>query len=472
MLTALSMAHAVPLSAPAERELLIRWAPIPGTPQEAFFDDDTPDAALLFCGGWGSGKTMTLWGKGLKLSAINNPLPLIWVIPTYDHVLKTLLPKLEELDPTTGQPWFLRPDEYHYHETQHEFTWVGGGPIWFKSAADAEDARRIAGPNVAGALVDEPALISLRAWRNTTARVRHVGAKLRQTAAAGTADDLSWMQDYFFDPERPERYRRYDMSTTENRELLEHNPEYLAQIQENATEAEIQAFVHGKGVVLEGQAAYPTFNDGLHWIEGVEVQTEAPLCLTCDFNVAPMEWVIAQKTAGPAGPELRVIDGISLQVATIDSACEAFLEKYPTWPAGVVVYGDASGRHRHVRSHRSNYSIIRERLASVGPITVKVPTDNPPVASRLSAVNRLLKNANGVTRLWIRKWSPYRTCPTRALVRSLQRAIQKQGSEDLQKPAGETVTHASDALGYLVAVEFPVVKPRVQVGMAYVEALL
>jgi len=454
------------MTAVAERELTLWWGPIEGSSQAAFLDDDTPDAALLFCGGWGSGKTMTLWGKALKLSHINYPLAIIWVVPTYDHVLKTLIPKLEELDPETERPWFLSPDQYHYNQTTHEFTWAAGGPIWFKSAADAEDAKRIAGPNVAAALVDEPALISQRAWRNTTARVRHAGAKLRQTAAAGTADDLSWMQDYFFDPERPQRYRRYDMPTTENRELLKHNPEYLAQIQENATEAEIQAFVYGKGVVLDGQPAYPTFSDTLHWIEGVDLLPDVPLCLTCDFNVAPMEWVVAQLVAGPYGMECRVVEGISLQVATIDTACDAFLEKYPTWAPGIKVYGDATGRSRHVRSHKSNYTIIAERLSEAGPVTIEVPLENPPVAGRLSAVNRLLKNANGVTRLWIRKWSPFRTCPTRSLVRSLQRSLQKQGSEDIQKPAGETITHASDALGYLIAKEFPVSKPRQVIGTA------
>jgi hypothetical protein len=448
-------------------EFSIWWAPIPGTAQEAFFDDDTPNAALLFCGGWGSGKTMTLWGKALKLSLINNPLPLIWVVPTYDHVLKTLLPKLEEIDTDSDQPWFLTPDQYHYNQSTHEFTWVLGGPIWFKSAADAEDAKRIAGPNVAGALVDEPALISQRAWRNTTARVRHPNAKLRQTAAAGTADDLSWMQDYFFDPERPQRYKRYDMSTTENRELLSKNPDYLQEIQENATEAEIQAFVHGKGVVLEGQPAYPTFSDTLHWREDVaEPDPSLPLCLACDFNVAPMEWVLAQLRPGLHGPEVHVVDGISKQVATIDMACDAVLEKYPQWQAGFIVYGDASGRARHVRSHKTNYTIIESRLRDAGPVEVKVPLANPPISERLSAVNRMLKNANGVTRLWIRKWSPFRVCPTRALVRSLQRSVQKQGAEELLKPSGETVTHASDGLGYLVAYEFPVAKPRQVFGTA------
>ena len=88
-------------------ELEIFWGPLKDTPQEPFFDDDTPDSAILFCVGWGSGKTLTLWGKVLKLSAINYPLPGIWVVQQYDHIHHTLFPKLEELDPATGRPWFM-----------------------------------------------------------------------------------------------------------------------------------------------------------------------------------------------------------------------------------------------------------------------------------------------------------------------------------------------------------------------------
>lgn len=451
-------------------ELVIRWGPIPGTGQEAFFDDDTPDAALLFCGGWGSGKTMTLWGKALKLSAINAPLPLIWVVPQYDHIWRTLLPKLEELDPQTGEPWFLTPAQYTYHQTKHVFNWVGGGPIWFISADEAD---AIAGPNVAAALVDEPALIKQKAWRNTTARVRHTNAVLRQTCAAGTADDLSWMQEYFFDPERPDRYKRFEMATTDNRELLEWDPTYVQRVMENATEAEIQAFVQGKGVLLDGQPAYPPFDEALHWTRTVPAPDPAqPLVLCCDFNVAPMCWVVGQRRIGPHGPEAHVLDGVTEEIATTDSACDAFLAKFPTWPAGIHVYGDCNGRNRDVRSHRSNYTIIAERLATSGPVDLRVPSQNPPVASRLSAVNRLLKTASGVTRLWIRKTDPARTCPTRTLVRSLQRSKMAPGKQDVEKKAGETITHAGEALGYWIAREFPIVKPTMAAGAVRVDWLL
>lgn len=471
MIHALALAGAALATAPAMtstppvEQLVIRWAPIPNTAQEAFFDDDTPDAALLFCGGWGSGKTMTLWGKALKLSAINAPLPMIWVVPQYDHVWRTLLPKLEEYDPVTSEPWFLTAAQYDYHQTRHVFSWLGGGEIWFLSA---EEADRIAGPNVAGALVDEPALISQKAWRNTTGRVRHTGAKLRQTCAAGTAEDLSWMADYFFDAARPDRYRRYEMPTTDNRELLAHDPTYVQRVMENATDAEIAAFVGGKGLRIDGQPAYTTFDERLHWTADVPgFDASQPIVLTCDFNVSPMCWVIGQARIGRSGPEAHVLDGITQAIATTDSCCDEFLGKYPHCPAGIDVYGDCNGKNRDVRSHKSNYQIISERLAVAGPVRLHVPTQNPPVSRRLASVNRLLKNASGVTRLWIRKSDPARQCPTRQLVRSLQRTTIPAGKQDVEKKSGETITHAGEALGYWIAREFPATDGMAAVGVGF-----
>jgi hypothetical protein len=110
--------------------------------------------------------------------------------------------------------------------------------------------------------------------------------------------------------------------------------------------------------------------------------------------------------------------------------------------------------------------MIREFLEGwAGTITEKVPNANPDVAESINAVNRLLKDGLGHTRLWIRRWEPARTCPTRELVRSFQRTSKKTGTRDIEKPAGETHTHASEALRYLVAQEFPVLMPSVPFGM-------
>ncbi len=457
--------------AAAARELVIWWAPIPGTAQEAFFDDDTPEAKLLFTGGRGSGKTASLCAKVLKLSAINAPLPIIWLVPTWDHVEKTILPALEDADPATGERWFLQPGDFDYHQTKHVLTWAGGGPIWFFTA---ENFKAIAGPNVAALAVDEPGSIDERAWRNAIARVRHPGAKLRQIVASGTPEGLNWLYEWFGEGSRSSTHRVYRMKTTENIELLKSHPDFIAQIAENATEAELQSYIDGQFTSLTGALAFPTFDESTHWTPAVELHAGLPLRLMFDFNVNPMTLGIAQMVSGPSGPEAHVVDWIAeYGGATVESCCLAFRARYPHgWPAGVVIYGDATGKARHVKSLKSNYQIIRDTLNGIdgqgvrfgpafGPIQEKVPASNPPVTESINAVNRLLRDGHGRTRLWIRKTEPARECATRELVKSLQRTSKKSGTDDIEKKAGETHTHAGEALRYFIAVEFPVLKPQV-----------
>lgn len=462
------------------REVSIWWAPIPGSAQESFFDDDTPDANLLFTGGWFAGKTMTLMAKMLKLSAINNPVQGFWLVPDWSHIERTILPMLGELDPDTGEYWFLRPDQWAFNHRTHVFTWDGGGPIQFLTA---ENPKAIAGPSGAFLGVDEPGSIKHEAWRNAVARVRSSGAKLRQKVASGTWEGLNWLADQFGDPERPEAYKVFTMRTVENTEGMRHNPQYIAQVKDNITEAEAASYLDAKLSNLTGALAFPNFEEGLHWTPNVpELDRARPLRLMFDFNVNPMTLGLAQIASGPYGPELHVPDWIAeYGGATVESCCLLLRERYPDgWPH-VIVYGDATGRARNVKSLKSNYQIIREVLTQpvegttrpwAGKFEEKVPTANPSVSESANAVNRLLKDAHGHTRFYIRKTEPRRQCPTRELVKSLQRTSRKSGTDDIEKKPGETHTHAGEALRYLVAQEFPVIKPAVTFGHARVERLL
>lgn len=453
-------------------ELELRWAPIPGTAQEQFFDDDQPEAKLLFTGGRGSGKTTTLVGKTLKLSSINAPLPGIWLVPSWDHIEKTIIPALTDVDPETGDPWFLRDDQFDYHQTKHILTWEGGGPIWFFTA---ENFKAIAGPNVAWLAVDEPGSIDERAWRNAIARVRHPAATLRQIVASGTPEGLNWLYEWFGDPSLRERNRVYRMKTTENVELMKSHPDFISQISEGSSEAELQSYIDGQFTNLTGALAFPQFDEAVHWREDVPPADRAlPLRLTFDFNVNPMTLGIGQIVPGAFGPELRIVDWVAeFGGATVDSCCGLLKDRYPDgWPH-VMVYGDATGKARHVKSLKSNYQIIQDALTGwAGRLEFKVPSVNPPVRESANAVNRLLKDALGHTRLWIRRTEPRRHCPTRTLVQSLQRTSRKSGTDDIEKKAGETHTHAGEALRYLVAAEFPIVKPQVSFGSTRVEHLL
>jgi hypothetical protein len=463
---------APPAAEPVEQELSIWWAPIEGTEQEAFLDDDTQDGNLLFTGGWFAGKTMTLTAKVLKLSAINWPLPGIWLVPHWDHVEETIIPMLTSVDPDSGVHWFLRPDQFHYHQTKHHLSWEGGGEIWFFTA---ENPGGIAGPSVAWLAVDEPGSIKHEAWRNGAARVRAPGAKLRQKVASGTWEGLNWLADQFGDPARPDKYKVFEMKTKENTEGLKHAPDFINQVMDNITEAEAASYLDAKVSNLTGVLAFPPFEEKLHWSENVpELDPALPLRLTFDFNVNPMTLGLCQIVSGPYGPELHVRDWIAQYGgATVESCCMLLMERYPQGWNHVVVYGDATGKARHVKSNKSNYQIIRETLGTwAKKIEEKVPAANPSVKESTNAVNRLLKDAHGRTRLWIRKTEPRRQCPTRELVKSFQRTSKKSGTDEIEKKAGETHTHASEAIRYIVAVEFPVVKPIVNVGRARVERLL
>lgn len=446
-------------------DLVLRWAPIPDTGQERFIDDDEPDAYLLFRGGWGAGKSMTLTGKMLKLSSINYPLRGLWCVPDYGHVEDTILPLLSEIDsstqhPITGEaePWFLKPEQFHYRQQGHTLTWVGGGPIQFVSA---ENPKSIAGPNVAFCGTDEPGSISYEAWRNTCARVRHVNARLRQKVAAGTSEGLGYLDDLFGSDRLP-NYHLHEMKTTDNVELVKANPAFVQDMMANMTEAEIANYIAGRSVNTTGALAHPTFDAEFHWRTDVaDANPDLPLRLAFDFNVNPMVCVVGQQLAGPHGQEIRVTDAVILYGgSTVDQTCDELLRRYPSWKQGFIVYGDATGKAGNVKSLKSNFDMIRDRLKVAGPVTLKVPTVNPPVTRRLNSVNRLFRNAEGVTRLWIRKTLPAREARTRDLVRSLQRTQKKSGTDDILKKSGETITHASEALGYWVDYEFPAERPR------------
>lgn len=453
-----TLAFLMGLTIPAgAQELSIWWAPIPGTAQEGFFDDDSPEAYLYFAGGYGAGKTTTLAAKALKLSNINAPLPILWTVPDFDHVHDTIIPTLTELDPKTDTPWFLRPDQFRYVASEHTLYWIGGGPILF---ASGKAPGSIKGPNVASCVVDEPGSISYIAWRNSVNRVRHPRAKLRQKCAAGTPEGFGWLMDAFGDEARPEHYKLYEMDTRENVELLQYVPDYLKQVMENATEAELVSYLGGKFGNLLGTLAYGPFDSKIHYRTGVEIDRGAPLRVCYDFNVDPLSCVVAQHAPGPYGPEVRVVHSVIRFGALTEDVTTEVAKRFSKWLPGYDIYGDATGKARSTLSKESNYDIIQRILRSTGaPVRMHVPQANPPVLLRLRSVNTLLKNARGHVRLVIAKHEPVRLCPNRDLVKSLQQTTLKPGTTEILKKPGETITHPGEALGYYIAKEFPAQDP-------------
>ena len=123
---------------------------------------------------------------------------------------------------------------------------------------------------------------------------------------------------------------------------------------------------------------------------------------------------------------------------------------HPLW-----LYGDATGDNRHSSASRTDWQIVQDFLRSHGwqfRVSQYVPRENPSVKDRTNCVNSSFRNQLGQHRLLI---DP--RC--RELVRDLDQVVWKtdahgNASAELDK-SDRRRTHVSDALGYMIANQFP-----------------
>jgi hypothetical protein len=165
-----------------------------------------------------------------------------------------------------------------------------------------------------------------------------------------------------------------------------------------------------------------------------------PVIWALDFNVDPMCSVVAQKDRFG---EVRVLDEIVLRRATTEQACEEFEKRFGLPPAGVLVYGDASGAAMQTTGS-SDYTMVRSYFrARLAKVSWRVPQANPPVRDRVALMNAKLRNAKGETSLYI---DP----KCRELIEDFEQVSYREDSTQIDKDKDRRRTHLSDALGYLI----------------------
>jgi hypothetical protein len=114
-------------------------------------------------------------------------------------------------------------------------------------------------------------------------------------------------------------------------------------------------------------------------------------------------------------------------------------QKYPN--SQYIVYPDASGFQRHTSAMLSDIDLLRQ-----AGFTIKVRKTNPPVTNRVNSVNKMLEG-NCII-------DP--SC--KMLIQDLEQVTNKQGTREIDK-SNKMLTHMSDALGYAIEWEFPIIKP-------------
>lgn len=181
-------------------------------------------------------------------------------------------------------------------------------------------------------------------------------------------------------------------------------------------------------------------------VQPVTLNPGLPIAYSQDFNINPNCAVIGQ-VVGDAVYVWREIKsrhaGGEATRATARKALELLRSLHPR--AGVRVYGDPSGSSGKTTGP-ADHAVVREVLGPLG-VTWRIPSGAPHVRDRVSAVNGRACSMTGARRLFV---DP--TCV--GLIADLEQVVFDDGG-DLDKDNPE-LTHLSDALGYWVAREFPI----------------
>lgn len=185
---------------------------------------------------------------------------------------------------------------------------------------------------------------------------------------------------------------------------------------------------------------YSNFDREKNISRGVSAEDSSELYIGIDFNVDPMSACVGVKVAD----QLHMVDEILLPNSNTQEMAQEIRARYPKHR--IRAYPDPAGRARKTSAAGgvTDFTILEQ----AGFIVI-APKKHPAVADRINEVQALLRNANGDLRMFVNP-----RC--RELIKGLDGMTYKAGTSQPDKTLG--LDHITDALGYLVHSEFPIIQ--------------
>lgn len=390
-----------------------------------------------FSGPIGSGKSQALCQEAIRLSYINPGRVGLLGAPTYPMLRDVTQATLFEI---------LDANHIPYEQTKAENTirmLDSRSRILFRPV---EEFERLRGTNLAWFGVDELTYTQEEAWQRLEGRLRDPKATRLCGFGVWTPNGYDWVYRRFI-RDRNAGYEVVLAKPKENRYLLAKTPDFYLRLQASYDERFYRQEVLGEYLAMDGSRVYCAFDRTAH-VGTLAVEPNLPLLWALDFNVDPMSSVIVQKV----GSRFHVLGEIVLKYATTQAACEEFLKRFPTHQGGIIIYGDAAGKHAQT-SGASDYEIIAQTFQAISPVRpqYRVPAANPMVRARVNLVNALLQSASGDVRILVDE-------KCKELIADFEQVSYKADSNQIDKDRDRNRTHLSDALGYLLCEES---RPRI-----------
>ena len=407
-----------------------------------------PIDIALYQGGYGSGKTFSGSLLGLTLALKYPKIRGMVGAQTYSLVRDTTLQSyLEHLD-NLGL-------KYNYSKTEQVLSLPNGSEILFRHF---EDPERLKSLNLGFIEVEEMSDIEYSSFLILLSRLRQPKRpewgedfKYRLFGHTNPQASRGWIYDVFV--KHPQNgYRRILAPSTQNKYLPDG---YLDLLKGMYNEEYYRIMVLGEdsdnfsGLVTIG------FNKEEQVKAGLQIKKELPIHITCDFNVDPMCWYIAQHYDG----NIYYLHELTLSGVTTDSATEVLCELLRDYKNNqIIINGDASGNFNTTKG--TDYIFMKNAFARNGFVNIKLQIlrNNPQIEYRVNCWNNKIRGVDGKPHIFI-----HPQCDK--LIYNLENLEVKAGTSKPKLPTSKQIEkderlkylgHPFDAASYLVAMYYPI----------------
>ena len=387
-------------------------------------------------GGYGCGKTFIFIKKcayNLIMKKNSEGFSNGWVIyPTYDLADELFVEPMKELLANNGI-------HYTYNVQKHRFiTPYGNIKIY-----QLQKAENIIGSALSWIGFDEFDVGNYRqtnlAYSKALGRMR--GSEDCELFIVTSPEGFGKTYEIMVE-EHNESKHLIHAKTTDNPYLPK---SYIKLLEQNYPKPLLKAFRDGQFVNISALSTYYSFNrTGENSnVKECEYDRAKPVLVGMDFNISPFCAVLAHIYQDK--PKVRVFDTITLEHQgqgdlLTQRMCDTIKSKYPN--SEYVIYPDASSMARATNAAHSDLDILK-----INGYKIKLRKTNPLVIDRVNAMNRMLEGNMII--------SP----KCKVLIQDLEKVTNKHGTRDIDKTSNKLISHSSDALGYLVSWEFPIIRP-------------
>jgi hypothetical protein len=365
----------------------------------------------------------------------------VWyVAPTYRQakqiVWRKLKNKLQDLN------WTKK-----VNESELTIILKNGSQISLKGADNADSLR---GVGLDFMVMDEFADVEQEAWTEVLRPT--LADKQGKALFIGTPKGIgNWAHDLYTMPqEQPNTWASFQYTTIDGGNVKAEEIEAAKQDLDERTFRQ------------EFMATFETYSGRIYYAFDRKVNCTPPteidlsvLYTGWDFNIDPMSVVVAVRH----GDSLYVIDEIRMFSSNTAEAVEEVKSRYAK--SKIFAYPDPASRQRKT----SAGGLTDLTILSNAGFLVKAPNAHTPVRDRINAVNSRLKDARGLSHLFIHPKCKY-------TIEGLERHTYKEGTSQPDKDSG--YDHMMDALGYMVDYMFPVrrdIDPALRIPQRWGHAL-